>query len=84
VVFCPLQNIGFLEGAHPIAAELTGRVVFVLYSSYCLEVHLLAKIEAEARAERDGLEPEAPGQALERKVGDEAQLAALQRVALLA
>jgi len=23
VVFCPLQHIGFLEGAHPIAAELT-------------------------------------------------------------
>ena len=22
MVFCPLQNIGFLEGAHPIAAEL--------------------------------------------------------------
>ena len=26
MVFCPLQNIDFLEGAHPIAAEL--RVVF--------------------------------------------------------
>ena len=22
MVFCPLQNIGLLEGAHPIAAEL--------------------------------------------------------------
>jgi len=30
VVFCPLRNIGFLEGAHPIAAELTTTMPVVL------------------------------------------------------
>jgi len=38
VVFCPLQNIGFLEGTHPIAAEF-GTVVFCPLHYLSIYIH---------------------------------------------